>query len=828
MRTLTLIAALAFSGAAGAAELTVAPATVPLAGPRASQRLLVLDAEAGRAVADRTADAAFTSSNPAVCTVDAAGVVRAAGDGTATVTATVAGRTATATVTVAKAKEPAVPDFRNHVEPVLTRAGCASGACHGALAGKGGFKLSLRGFDPAADHFALTRQAHARRVDRTAPDESLMLLKPTRAVKHGGGRRFETDSEEYRRIHDWIASGAPAPRPDAPALQRLELFPAAAVVKPKDQLRVVVRAWYSDGHAEDVTAWAKFSSSGEQVATVDEDGRVTVMGPGEAAVSVWYSNFVAAATVTVPLPNAVDPRLFAQSPRSNFIDDLVLRKLEALRIPPAGPCTDAEFIRRAFLDCTGSLPPPEEVKSFVADSRPDKRARLIDALLDRPEFVDYWSYKWSDVLLVSNRKLPAPAMWAYYRWVRRAVAENRPWDRFARDLVTVQGDSLDNGACNYFVLHKDPAELTETTAVTFLGMSVACARCHNHPLEKWTQDQYWSLVNLFGRVGLKNGDRTGEVLVQSLPSGEVPHLRKGVPMPPAPLDGKPLAFDDPRDRRQVFADWLTSPENPYFAKALANRVWRNFLGRGLVEAEDDQRATNPPTNPELLDALAKDFVAHGYDVKHLIRRVMNSATYQRSAGYPLAGRPAAGAEADDRFYSHYLIRRLPAEVILDAYSQVTGVPTPFNTIRTGAGTVAVVPTGLYPKGVRAQQLPDVQLVSRLLDAFGRPERMQACSCERTQDASVTQALHLNNGQTLNDKLRAKESLVSRWLAAKLSDDAVIDDLFLRALSRPATPAERAKLTALLAEAAKAGADRREALEDLAWGVLTGREFLFNR
>ncbi len=810
-------------GLSPAADLAIAPAAVPLAGPHASQRLLVLDAgAAGRAVADRTADAAFASSNPAVCTVDADGVVRAAGDGAATVTATVRGRTATATVTVTRAKEPDVPDFRTQIEPVLTRAGCNSGACHGALAGKGGFKLSLRGYDPSTDHFVMTRQANARRVDRTAPAESLVLLKPTRAIPHGGGRRFETDSEEYRRLRDWIAAGAAAPRPDAPALKRLELFPPAAVVKPQDKLRVVVRAWYSDGHAEDVTAWAKFSSSGEQVATVDEDGRVTVMGPGEAAVSVWYANSVAAATVTVPLANAVDPRLFAQSPRHNFIDDHVLRKLEALRIPPAGPCTDAEFVRRAFLDCTGSLPPPGEVKAFVADSRPDKRARLIDALLDRPEFVDYWSYKWSDLLLVSNRKLPVPAMWAYYRWVRRAVAENRPWDRFARDLVTARGDSLDNGACNYFVLHKDPAELTETTAVTFLGMSVACAKCHNHPLEKWTQDQYWSLVNLFGRVGLKNGDRTGEVLVQSLPAGEVPHLRKGVPMPPAPLDGQPLAFDDPRDRRAVFADWLTGPENPYFAKALANRVWRNFLGRGLVEAEDDQRATNPPTNPELLDALAKDFVAHGYDVKHLIRLVMNSATYQRSAV------PAAGAESDDRFYSHYLVRRLPAEVILDAYTQVTGVPTPFDTLRTGAGQVAVVPTGLYPKGVRAQQLPDVHLVSRLLDAFGRPERAQACSCERTQDASVTQALHLNNGQTLNDKLRAKESVVSRWLAEKLSDDAVIDDLFLRALARPATPAERARLTALLAGAAKAGAGRREALEDLAWGVLTGREFLFNR
>jgi len=605
-------------------------------------------------------------------------------------------------------------------------------------------------------------------------------------------------------------------------LQRIERFPPAAVVKPQDKLRVVVRAWYTDGHAEDVTPWAKFSSSADLVAAVDEDGRVTVLGPGEAAISVWYANFVAGGVVSVPLPNSVDPQVFAQSPRHNFIDDHVNRKLEALRILPAGPCSDNEFIRRAFLDCTGSLPPPADVTSFVADQKPDKRARLIDALLDRPEFVDYWSYKWSDLLLVSSQKLPPPAMWSYYRWVRRAVAENRPWDRFARDLLTVQGNSLDNGACNFFVLHKDPAELTETAAVTFLGMSVACAKCHNHPLEKWTQDQYWSLANMFGRVGLKNGERSGDVAVQSLPSGEVPHLRRGVPMPPTPLDAAPLAFDDPRDRRVVFADWLTGPDNPYFAKALVNRVWRNFLGRGLVEAEDDMRQTNPPTNPELLAALAKDFSSRDYDIKHLIRLVMTSATYQRSSV------SAAGAEADDRFYSHYLIRRLPAEVILDAYSQVTGVPTPFDTLQTGAGQVAVVPTALYPKGVRAQQLPDVHPVSRFLDAFGRPEREHTCACERTQDASVGQALHLNNGQTLNDKLRGKESLVSRWLDKKVSDDDVIGDLFLRALSRPPTPTETAKLARILAEATKAGTDRREALEDVAWGVLTGREFLFSR
>jgi hypothetical protein len=821
IRPLSSLVVLALTALAGpAAELGVYPAAVELTGPHATQRLAVLDAEGGRVVGDRTPDAQFASSNAAVATVDAEGVVRAAGDGEAVITATAGGRQVTARVVVRGAKEPVAWDFRTHVEPVLTRVGCNSGACHGALAGKGGLKLSLRGYDPEADHFVLTRQAGARRVNRAEPDQSLMLLKPTRGLPHGGGRRFETDSEEYRRLRDWIAAGASKPRPDAPAVERLEVLPPAATLKPQDALRVLVRAWYTDGHCEDVTAWARFSSSEEQVATVDEEGRVTVSGPGEAAVNVGYANLVAAATVTVPLPNAVDPAVFAAAERHNFIDGLVLKKLEALRIPPSPRCTDHEFIRRAFLDCTGSLPSPVEVTAFVSDPSPDKRAKLVDGLLRRPEYVDYWSYKWSDLFLVSSRKLQPPNMWAFYRSIRQAVAENKPWDRFARDVVTARGSTLDNGAANYFILHKDVAELTETTSLTFMGLSIACAKCHNHPLEKWTQDQYWAFANLFSRVGLKNGDRANEQVVSSPPVGDAPHLRRGVAMPPTPLDGRPLPPDSPADRRQYFADWLTSPENPYFAKALVNRVWKNFLGRGLVEAEDDLRQTNPPTNAELFDALAKDFAGHGHDVKHLIRTIMLSATYQRSS------RPVPGNESDDRFYSHYLVRRLPAEVILDAYSQVTGVPTPFDTIRAGGGGPPQVPIASYPIGTRAQQLPDTLLISRFLDAFGRPERVQTCSCERTQDASVGQALHLNNGQTLNDKLRAKDSLVATWLDAKAADEAVVRDLFLRALSRDPTAEELRKLAAVLAESKDA--DRREVLEDLAWGVLTGREFLFNR
>jgi hypothetical protein len=366
------------------------------------------------------------------------------------------------------------------------------------------------------------------------------------------------------------------------------------------------------------------------------------------------------------------------------------------------------------------------------------------------------------------------------------------------------------------------SDLTEATSVTFMGMSITCCRCHNHPLEKWTQDQYWSNANLFSRVALKNGDRPGEVFVQSAPSGEALHLRRGIAMPPTPLDGKPLALDSSTDRRQYFADWLTARENPYFARALVNRVWRNFLGRGLVEAEDDLRQTNPPTNPELLDALAKDFIDHTYDVKTLIRTVMNSAAYQRSS------KPAAGAESDDRFYSHYLVRRLQAETLLDAYSQVTDVATPFNQLASAAGDSTTEYKG-YPLGTRAMQLPDSLVASRFLDAFGRPERVATCSCERQQDSSVGQALHVNNGKTLNDKLRDPKGRVETWLKENVSDDEAVRRLYLLALSREPTAAEAKKFHDLLAEAAAdKQTTRREALEDLFWAVLASKEFVFNR
>lgn len=717
--------------------------------------------------------------------------------------------------TAAEADNPA-PSFRNEVIPMMTKVGCNSGGCHGALAGKGGLKLSLRGYDPESDHFVLTRQTLGRRVDTVEPSASLLLLKPTMAIPHGGGQKLEVGSPDFQVLADWIAAGAPGPQANDPPITRLEVSPKESMLKPNDSVRIAVKAWYADGKARDVTHWAKFGSTEDLVASVDAEGNVKVAGYGEAAITVWFSNLVAAVQILSPLPNKLDVKVFKQASRSNYMDEQVLRKLERLRIPPSPLCSDEEFIRRLYLDAAGILPTPEELKKFLGDQRPDKRARLIDSVLERQEFFDYWAYKWSDVLLLSTRKLAQPAMWSFYQFIRQSVADNKPWDRFAREIMTASGSTLQNGAANYYVLHKDVSDISEASAVTFLGMSITCCRCHNHPLEKWTQDQYWGMANLFSRVVLKNGERAGEVMVQALPHGDVPHLRRGVPMPPTPLDSRGLALDSPADRRQYFADWLTAPENPYFAKAVVNRIWRNYLGRGLVEAEDDLRETNPPTNPALFDAVARDFVSHQYDIRYLMKLILNSSTYQRSS------RPLAGNESDDRFYSRYLLKRLPAEVIIDAYSQVTAVPTDF------AIYFDARPVFSFNKGTRALQLPDVRVGSVFLDSFGRPERSQTCSCERRQDSSVSQALHLNNGKTLNDKLRARDSRVEQWLQEKISDEEAIGRLFVLALSRPATMSEMQKFRTLMSEAlGDRTMSRREVFEDLFWAVLTGREFLFN-
>jgi hypothetical protein len=790
------------SAVTSAEELRLLPGDFTLTGPAARQSLILETFEGDNASGALLEGVTLTSNNPAVVKIDG-GVALPVADGIATITATVGERTASVQVTVVDMTKPFTWSFRNHVESVLSKTGCNSGACHGALAGKKGFKLSLGAFDPLADYFYITRQARARRVVLSDPGRSLLLEKPTGAVPHKGGVRFEPNSPEYLVIAEWIAAGAPAPQESDSRLTKLELLPPASVLQPGAKQPLMVRAHFSDGHVEDVTRWAKFTSTSESVAAVDDVGVVQVAGQGEAAIKAWYLSWNVIATVSVPFEQQVDPALYANAPQRNFIDELVLAKLKNLNVPPSPPASDAEFIRRAYVDTIGVLPTVDETKAFLADGAADKRDKLVEELLARPEFVDYWAYKWSDLLLVNSEKLPPPAMWAYYRWIRNSVAANTPWDQFARQLVTATGSTLENGAANFFVLHQDPPDLAETVSVAFLGMSINCAKCHNHPLEKWTNDQYYSMASLFARVRSKEGSAAGQRIVYPVTSGEWVKQRTGKALPPTPLDGLPVAFEAPADRREHLANWLTSADNPYFSRAITNRVWANFFGVGLVENVDDIRLTNPPSNAELFTAASSYLVEHGYDVKALMRAILQSATYARSS------QPLPGNAGDTRFYSRYYPRRLMAEVLLDSLSQVTGAPTKF--------------TG-YAAGTRSIQLPDVNVNSYFLQSFGRPDRDLTCECERTAEPSMVQVLHISNGDTINQKLEEKGNRLEAMIAAGKSDAEIIDEVYLSALSRHPTEAEKTQLLATLSEG---GADRRLLIEDLYWSVLSSTEFLFN-
>jgi hypothetical protein len=720
---------------------------------------------------------------------------------------------------VARAEPPAVAplpshtvttapvSFRRHVIPVLTKMGCNSGACHGAAAGKNGFALTLRGYDPDADYETITRAAAGRRVNKLEPAKSLILLKPTETLPHMGGKRFEVGSPEYTVLASWIAAGIPAPRDTDPALLGVSVSPGPETLGIGDTRQLRVAARYADGTTEDVTRWARFASADHSVAHIDDQGLLTMRGPGETAVSVGFMTAIALARVRSPFPSEIPPSAFDTAAQFNSIDRLVVAKLRELRIRPSGLCTDNEFIRRAFLDAAGILPTRAEVERFVADTAPDKRARLVDALLERPEFVDYWAYKWSDLLLVSSRSLGRSNVRTFYDWIRASVAANTPWDRFVRDLTTASGRTDRVGAANYFLIHRNPIDIAENYTQAFLGLTLTCARCHNHPMEKWTQRDYYQFANLFARVTVKDDDRAfaskgDTALVYSADEGEILHPRLGVALPPRPLDGAPMAAHSREDRRAYVAAWLTSPDNTQFARTIVNRVWGSLLGRGLVHPVDDLRATNPASNEELFAAVTANFVEDGFDVKRLIRTIMTSATYQRSADTDET------SVKDDRYYSHYVTRRLPAEVILDAFSQVTGVPTRFEG---------------YPAGTRALQLPDTRVESYFLTVFGRPERILTSAAERQMDPTLPQVLHAINGDTLNTKLMDDTGRVAALARGGTTSGEIVDELYLSTFSRRPTGEERGALV----ERLDAAVDRRQIVEDLAWAVLTSREFLFN-
>lgn len=699
--------------------------------------------------------------------------------------------------------QPATPlEFARDVMPVLSKAGCNVGACHGSFQGRGGLQLSLWGFDPAADYEMLVKRSRGRRVFPASPEKSLLLAKPTLAVPHGGGKRLAADSTGYGILRDWIAQGLAPPMADDARLVRMSVTPPAALLQPGEQVSLRVEAAWSDGQIRDVTEWAAFESRETHLAEVTAEGRVTAVSPGKTSISVRYLGLLAAAPVTAPFAPTSEGQY---PPADNFIDELVQREWRDLGIVPAPLADDAEFLRRAHLDLIGTLPTPDEERTFLAATDPDKRRQTIDRLLDRPEYVEFWALRYSDMLRVHRRSLGEKGLWSFQGWIRDRLRANAPLDEMVRELIVARGNLYQSGAVAYYFVDKTPEELAETTAQLFLGVRLQCAKCHHHPFEVWTQDDYYGMAAFFTGIERKDnregGAFGGAQSLRVVVAAPLRHPADGREMRPTALGWRPeTAADD--DVRAALADWIAADDNPFFARNLVNRYWNYLFGRGLVEPADDMRATNPPTHPELLDRLTREFKAHDYDARWLLRTICNSRAWQ------LASEVAATRDLDGAFYTHRVPRRMPAEVLLDAVNQATETSEAFAAL---------------PPGRRAISLPDSDVASYFLETFGRPRRTSTCLCERGNRPDLRQALHLANSDAVHAKLTAPDGRVARLLAGGGSDAAIVEELYLATLSRMPTDEERALAAAFVVEAPA----RAEGIEDLLWTLLNCSEFAFS-
>lgn len=710
------------------------------------------------------------------------------------------------------------PSFIHEVVPLLTRLGCNQGACHGKAAGQNGFRLSLRGYAPDWDHLSMAREFSARRINSAVPESSLLLQKPLALVPHEGGKLIQLGSREYQLLLAWIRAGAPGPKEKEPEVRQVEILPGNRSMQVDQRAQLQVRATYSDGSAKDVTWLSKFDSNDSGLVEVDPRGQIKVLRHGETAVRATFMGQVAVMIVSIPHDRAIPPDQFSR--RNNFIDDHVFAKLGNLRIEPSDLGSDEVFLRRTYLDVIGLLPTPDEARTFLKDTRPDKRARLIDQLLDRPEFVDFWAQQLADLL--QNRKesdhdVRGPkGVRSFHDWLRKQVAANRGWDQIARDILTVSGKTTDQPAIGYFIVtvgeqNPENSGVGAAVAQAFLGTRIGCAQCHNHPLEKYTQDDYYHFAAFFSRMRLQRKEpRQGPTVLTPTPQDPnqakspvgVSQPRTGKFLKPQPLDRSTIVVEPGEDPRVKLANWMTDPKNENFSGAMVNRLWRHFFGVGMVEPVDDLRASNPPSHPELWRALNQEFVTHGFNLKHMMRLMLNSRAYQLSSATKL------GNERDARFFSRYYVRRLPAEVLLDAISQSTGIPEQF------AG---------YPLGIRAQQLPDPAVKSYFMVLFGRPDRITACACERNGEVTLPQLLHLYNGETLKQKIQAAEGRLATLMKERKPESQVAEELFLATVSRPPTEAEKAAVAKELAQ----DDNRETVLRDLFWALLNSKEFAFN-
>ncbi|HEY7328943.1 MAG TPA: DUF1549 and DUF1553 domain-containing protein [Gemmataceae bacterium] len=791
------------------AALQVQPESITLSGRHAHQQVIVTGNYADGLVRDLTSLCAISSESAEVAVVDDTGFVTPKKNGQTVLVIKAGDKSARVPVIVTGLDQPNATSFRNEVIAALNVGGCNAGACHGTPSGKNGFKLSLRGFDPAADYVQLTRDAIGRRTDRQQPDASLILQKGLGQVPHEGGQRFLPDSVPVQALRAWLAEGLRDDPPNSAILKHIDILPGSRVQRaPARSQQLAVLGHFSDGNVRDVTRLTVFSCSDPAVADVSSSGFVSFKQPGEVAILCRYLMELQTVRLTYLEPR--DGLVWTNPPESNYIDKFVFAKLKMLSIPPSDVCTDAEFIRRAYLDVCGIVPSPKETNDFLADKSPNKRAKLIDALLEHSEYADFWTLKWADIFRSSRKAIEVKGTHVFQRWLHDRIADNTGFDAMVREMLTASGSTFANPPANYYRVARDPQNLAETTAQLFFGIRMQCAKCHNHPFERWTQDDYYSTAAFFARVRHKKdpvepgaGPQKvggGEIIYDGR-SGEVTQPRTGQVMKPKFMGGAVPEIAPATDRRQVLADWLTSGDNPFFAKSVVNRIWYHLHGKGIVDPVDDFRDSNPSANDELLDALAKDFVAHKFDVKHMIRVVMNSRTYQLSA-------QTNPYNADDnKYFSHAVTKLLTAEQLLDAICKVTEVPEKF--------------AGL-PLGTRATQLPDGDASHPFLKTFGQPARELACECERESDSNLAQALQLINGPTINDKVRNPNNRIGRMLKEKTSEAEMLNELYLVTLSRLPNPEN---VQVALEHIARAP-DKRKAWEDIQWALLNAKEFLF--
>jgi hypothetical protein len=779
-------------------EIAVEPKQVNLFGRDARFTLLVDGRRSDGRCVDLTRQARYRSRTPDIMQVSPEGVVRALADGGGEVEVEAAGHTVVVSCTVSGTSRPPLYNFANDIVPLLSRFGCNSSGCHGKAEGQNGFKLSVFGFDPAADYRALTMEDRGRRVFPAAASQSLLLRKVAGKAPHGGGMRIDEGSREYRILHDWIAAGLRFGEPDDPHVVSISLTPRERLLDLRASQPLRVMARYSDDREIDVTSLARFQSNNEALATVDESGLVTVAEtPGQVAVMASFMDEVDLFQAIVPRPGTAAKQ--ARLAEKNFIDRHVAAKLEKLNLVPSPAADDATFLRRVFLDTIGALPTAAEARRFLNDPRDDRRQRLVDDLLSRAEFADYWALQWADLLRVDRVALGHKGAYSYYRWIRDSLAANKPLDQFAREVITAEGPLADSPAGHFYKVVQKPGEMASTLSQVFLGVRISCAECHHHPFDRWSQTDYYGMVDFFTPLARKPSRRGEMVLAASTAETRLP--RTGETVRAHVLGVSPPESVSPGDRRAALAAWLTLPKNPWFARNLANRVWAHYLGRGLVEPVDDVRATNPPSNPELLDALAEDLVEHHFDLRELIRAITRSQVYQ------LSSRPNETNERDEQNYSRALLKPLDAEVLLDAVCQTTGVGEKF------PGT---------PGGHRAVQLWDSGVSHYFLKLFGRPMRQTPCQCERNAEASVAQVLHFLNSPRIEEKLSHESGRIKR-LAEQPDNGVLAEELYLTFFSRFPTKEERR----VAAEHLAMGDDRRQAAEDLAWTMLNSLEFIFN-